>query len=61
MSDIISLEQWKQQKAAEAIAVRCEPSQVHITWTPRLSEQDLARLRKAGQGFRDMMESFRSK
>ena len=59
MSKVISLEQWRQQKAAEAMVVQCGPEKVRITWTPKLSEEDLARLRKAGQGFRDTIEQAR--
>ena len=61
MSNIISLEQWKQKKASEAMVVQCGPEKVQITWTPKLSEEDLAKLRKAGQGIKDMIERAKCK
>ena len=58
MSKIISLEQWKQQKAAEAMVVQCGPEKVHIIWIPKLSEEDLQCLRKAGDNFRNAIKKF---
>ena len=59
MSNTISLEQWKKQKAAEAMVVQCGPEKSRIIWTPKLSEDDLAKLRKAVQGFMDTIEQAR--
>jgi len=61
VGNITSLEEWKQCQAVEAMVVPCGTGKIHITWTPKLSEKDLGRLKKAEQGLRTLDEQFRNK
>jgi hypothetical protein len=58
MSNIVSIEEWKRRKAAEHMVVPCGTGKISITWTSKPSNEDLAKLRKAGEGFRKTMKEF---
>ena len=58
MSNIISLKEWKQQKAAESTVVPCGSEKISIDWSPKLSYEETQKLTKAIQGFRDLIKEF---
>ena len=58
MSEIISIEEYKRRKAAENMVVPCGSEKIQIEWKPKLSEQDVERLRKAGAAFRNSIKEI---
>lgn len=50
LSGVVSLQEWKQRRAAEAMVIQCA-DKVLISWKPKLSEQEAERLRIAKDNF----------
>ncbi len=60
MTNVVDINEWKKRKAAEHMVVPCGTGgKVQIQWTPQLTDEDRTRLKKAGQGFRTLLEEIR--
>lgn len=58
MNNVVYIKEWMQKETAINMVGPCGQEKIVVTWVPKVSEEDVLRLRKAGEGFKAIVQQI---